>query len=54
MKNEEITAYWEQGDYYDIGDVCSNCDYDSFLVEPQIPICPCCGARMLNGGADNG
>lgn len=53
----EKKAHWEIGDYYDIGDVCSNCDYDSCLVNPKIPVCPCCGAEMVidvDGGADNG
>ena len=54
MANEKVKAYWEIGDYYDIGDVCSNCDYDSCEIDPQIPICPCCGAEMILGDETDG
>lgn len=45
-------GYWEQGDMYDIGDICSECCYDSFLEPCQLKFCPNCGAYM--GGSDNG
>ena len=37
---------WEIGDYYDIGDVCSECLWDSQMVQPSYQYCPCCGAKM--------
>ena len=37
---------WEYGDYYDIGDVCSECDWDSGMVNPTLRDCPNCGAKM--------
>ena len=37
---------WEYGDYYDIGDVCSECLWDSQLVQPSYRYCPNCGAKM--------
>ena len=39
-------GYWEQGDYYDIGDVCSECEYDSHLILCKYKYCPQCGAKM--------
>lgn len=46
-----VHGRWEIGDYYDIGDVCSVCDYDSELVQPSFRFCPHCGAKMdLEGG----
>lgn len=44
---EKRYGYWVQGDYYDMGDVCSECGYDSGELCPMIPICPCCGAEMF-------
>ena len=37
---------WMCGDYYDIGDVCSECDWDSGMVNPTLRYCPHCGAKM--------
>ena len=37
---------WEYGDYYDIGDVCSECLWDSQMVQPSYRYCPNCGAKM--------
>ena len=37
---------WVYGDYYDIGDVCSECDWDSGMVNPTLRYCPNCGAKM--------
>lgn len=37
---------WLCGDYYDIGDVCSECDWDSQMTHPSYRYCPNCGARM--------
>ena len=37
---------WVCGDYYDIGDVCSECDWDSGIVNPTLRYCPDCGAKM--------
>lgn len=42
---------WLCGDYYDIGDVCSECDWDSQMIHPSYRYCPNCGARM--DGGDN-
>lgn len=41
-----IHARWEQGDYYDFGDVCSNCDWDSERDNCKWSYCPNCGAKM--------
>ena len=50
---EELIEYepvrhgrWVCGDYYDIGDVCSECDWDSGVVNPTLRYCPNCGAKM--------
>lgn len=37
---------WLCGDYYDIGDVCSECDWDSQMTHPPYRYCPNCGAKM--------
>ena len=37
---------WMCGDYYDIGDVCSECDWDSGMVNPTLRYCPNCGSNM--------
>lgn len=37
---------WLCGDYYDIGDVCSECDWDSQMTHPSYRYCPNCGAKM--------
>lgn len=37
---------WVCGDYYDVGDVCSECDWDSQMICPSYRYCPNCGARM--------
>ena len=37
---------WLCGDYYDIGDVCSECDWDSQMAHPSYRYCPNCGAKM--------
>lgn len=44
-------GHWEQGDIYDIGDVCSLCQYDSNREPCTYKYCPWCGARM-DGDAD--
>ena len=44
---------WLYDDYYDIGDVCSECDWDSKMTHPSYHYCPYCGAKM-DGGANNG
>ena len=38
---------WLCGDYYDIGDVCSECDWDSQMTHPSYRYCPNCGAKMV-------
>lgn len=43
---------WVCGDYYDVGDVCSECDWDSLISPCDYRYCPNCGAKM-DGGADN-
>ena len=40
---------WEYSDYYDIGDVCSECLWDSQMVHPSYRYCPNCGAKMDEG-----
>lgn len=45
-KEENKTGYWEQGDMYDMGDVCSLCGYDSCLEPCYLPECPSCHAKM--------
>ena len=37
---------WVCGDYYDVGDVCSECDWDSGMVNPTLRYCPNCGTKM--------
>lgn len=37
---------WVCGDYYDVGDVCSECDWDSGMVNPTLRYCPNCGAKL--------
>ena len=37
---------WLYGDYYDIGDVCSECDWDSEMTHPSYRYCPNCGTKM--------
>ena len=37
---------WLYGDYYDIGDVCSECYWDSKMTHPSYRYCPNCGAKM--------
>lgn len=41
-----VHGRWLYGDYYDIGDVCSECDWDSQMTYPSYRYCPNCGARM--------
>ena len=38
---------WVCGDYYDVGDVCSECGWDSQEVYPSYRYCPNCGAKMI-------
>ena len=40
---------WICGDYYDIGDVCSECFWDSQMLQPAYRYCPWCGAKMDEG-----
>ena len=42
-------GFWEQGDYYDMGDVCSKCQYDSCQQPCHYRYCPNCGAKMDGG-----
>ena len=39
-------GYWMCGDYYDIGDVCSECDWDSLISPCDYRYCPNCGAKL--------
>lgn len=41
-----VHGRWLCGDYYDIGDVCSKCDWDSQMTHPFYRYCPNCGAKM--------
>lgn len=41
-----VHGRWLYGDYYDIGDVCSECGWDSQMTHPSYRYCPNCGARM--------
>ena len=43
---------WVCGDYYDVGDVCSECDWDSQMICTSYRYCPNCGAKM--DGDENG
>ena len=49
---EVVYGRWEQGDYYDCGDVCSVCDWDSLMDDCDFSYCPNCGAKMDGGKAD--
>lgn len=46
VKDNDKHGYWEQGDMYDIGDVCSLCGYDSCEEPCYLPECPSCNAKM--------
>lgn len=46
-------GYWEQGDIYDMGDVCSLCQYDSNREPCTYKYCPNCGAKMNGKENDN-
>lgn len=37
---------WVCGDYYDVGDVCSECDLDSLISPCDYRYCPNCGCKM--------
>lgn len=41
-----VHGRWLYGDYYDIGDICSECDWDSQMTHPSYRYCPNCGTRM--------
>lgn len=41
-----VHGRWLYGDYYDIGDVCSECDWDSQMTHLSYRYYPNCGARM--------
>ena len=41
-----VHGRWLYGDYYDIGDVCSEYDWDSQMTHPSYRYCPNCGAKM--------
>ena len=45
-------GYWEQGDIYDYGDVCSKCQYDSGRELCKLNFCPRCGAPMTDEAVD--
>lgn len=47
-----VHGRWEQGDMYDCGDVCSECDYDTCYTPCDMRYCPNCGARMDGGEGD--
>ncbi len=47
---EVVHGRWEQGDYYDYGDVCSVCDWDSAREPCKLSYCPNCGAKMDGDG----
>ena len=49
---EVVHGRWEQGDYYDIGDVCSVCEWDSLMDNCNWSYCPNCGAKMDGGNED--
>lgn len=46
VKDNTKQGYWEQGDMYDFGDVCSLCGYDSGIEPCYLPECPNCHAKM--------
>ena len=41
-----VHGRWLYGDYYDIGDVCSECDWDSQMTHPSYRYCANCDTRM--------
>ena len=41
-----VHGRWLYGDYYDIGDVCSEGHWDSQMTHPSYRYCPNCGAKM--------
>lgn len=41
-----VHGRWEQGDFYDYGDVCSVCDWDSEINNCKWSYCPNCGSAM--------
>ena len=45
---EVVRGRWEQGDFYDYGDVCSVCDWDSEINNCKWSYCPNCGASMMD------
>ena len=45
-KDNIKNGYWEHGDMYDIGDVCSLCGYDSGEEPCYKSHCPSCHAEM--------
>lgn len=45
-ESEIRIGYWEQGDYYDMGDTCSLCGYDSSMEPCDLIVCPSCHAIM--------
>lgn len=48
--NSERHGQWEQGDVYDMGDVCPFCGFDSGMEPCRLTECPRCGAKMDLGG----
>ena len=43
---------WVCGDYYDAGDVCSECDWDSLISHCDYRYCPNCGSKMEGDSHD--
>lgn len=46
VKDNVKQGYWEPGDMYDFGDVCSLCGYDSGIELCYLTECPSCHAKM--------
>lgn len=47
---EVVTARWEPGADFNVGDVCSSCYFDSEKKGINWRYCPHCGARMYGDG----
>lgn len=46
LENYASMGFWAQGSFYDTGDVCSKCNYDSGILNCDLAYCPSCHTRM--------
>ena len=49
---EKMRGFWEQGDPYDIGDICSKCGYDTGREPCKWNFCPACGQPKTDEAVD--